>query len=532
MYFINYNLISKNKFILKDPLQNKFEKKKIHFLDKIFKKEFYFKDNIYNKIIKDYNKERLFILNHKEKIIKDLNELNYNLFYTIEDSISNYFLDYTRNFFEINNIGSNTSSQYLHRLKNFFYLNELLFYIENDLVILDRKENIIIIKAKHEKAFKRKWFATLWDESSKKTMYAYFINFNLKVTNEKVPEIIEIFSKMLLDKICFINIDYITKNNIKNPDIQYMYKLCKFFALLNIVENNVININDEIIDKLDFHQNNFLKELILHQEKFHLLDKGFQLIGEEIHLISSNDIYNTLKNILFQKYKDKNIFSTKLGKIFQKYVHKYCYENFSQDYEIIIKQINLDGLKGYKNKKLDIDMILYDKQKDFYYLTQIKYTLIHKPYLRDEIKYIGDNTAIDIAKKQLENIPEFLNYKNFKNKLLENNINIKNNNYALIIIHTTPQYDFQKIDNIQLYEWNNFRNLLEKGNQFINNINLDKMNFNHIQNNETLELDCVDKVIDISIRNNPIDIESYWNGFYQTFENFKINNQKYSSNIK
>lgn len=149
-----------------------------------------------------------------------------------------------------------------------------------------------------------------------------------------------------------------------------------------------------------------------------------------------------------------------------------------------------------------------------------------------EIKYVGNNTAIDMAKKQLENIPEFLNYENFQKKLAENNINIKNNNYALIIIHTTPQYDFQKIDNIQLYEWNNFRNLLQKGYLSAVNINLDQPNFYNIQNNETLELDCVDKVINTTINNSPIDIESSWNDFYETFESFEIDNQKYSSNIK
>lgn len=532
MYFVNYNHISKNKFILKEPLEDKFKKKKISILEKIFKKELYFKSKIYNKIIEDYNKERLFIVNNKEKIINELNEIDYESFYSIEHSSNNYIMDYIRDFFKINTIGEKTSSKYLNRLKRFFYFNELLFYIENDLVTLDKKDNVILIKAKYEQAYKRKWFATVWDELSKETMMIFSIFFNITLTNEKLLEPLDIFTKYFLDKVFFINIDYITKDGKKDPNFKYIYKVCKFFVLLHLVKNNSININDTLIDELDFNQNNFLEELILNQEKLHLLDKGFMVIDNNIHLINSNDIYNTLKNAVFQKYKDKNSLSTKLGKTFQKYVHKYCYENFSQDYEIIIKPINLDGLKGYENKKLDIDMVLYDKEKDFYYFTQIKYTLIHKSYLIDEIKYLGDNTAMDTAKKQLENIPEFLNYKDFQNKLLENNINIKNNNYALIIIHTTPQYDFQKIDNIQLYEWNNFRNLLKKGYQHTGNINLYQPSFTDIQNNETLELDCVDKVISISIKNNPTDIESSWNNFYETFENFEINNQKYSSNIK
>lgn len=87
--------------------------------------------------------------------------------------------------------------------------------------------------------------------------------------------------------------------------------------------------------------------------------------------------------------------------------------------------------------------------------------------------------------------------------LSENKIIIKDNNYGLIIIHTIPQYDFQKVDNIQLYEWNTFRNLLNKGNQNFGNINIYNPTFNNIQNEKTLELECVDNAMNISIKNSP-----------------------------
>ncbi len=199
MYFVNYNHISKNKFILKEPLEDKFKKKKISILEKIFKKELYFKSKIYNKIIEDYNKERLFIVNNKEKIINELNEIDYESFYSIEHSSNNYIMDYIRDFFKINTIGEKTSSKYLNRLKRFFYFNELLFYIENDLVTLDKKDNVILIKAKYEQAYKRKWFATVWDELSKETMMIFSIFFNITLTNEKLLEALDIFTKYFLD---------------------------------------------------------------------------------------------------------------------------------------------------------------------------------------------------------------------------------------------------------------------------------------------------------------------------------------------
>lgn len=43
----------------------------------------------------------------------------------------------------------------------------------------------------------------------------------------------------------------------KRPNFKYIYKVCKFFVLLHLVKNNSININDTLIDELDFNQNNF-----------------------------------------------------------------------------------------------------------------------------------------------------------------------------------------------------------------------------------------------------------------------------------
>lgn len=532
MYLSSYKLISKNKFILNNPLQIILEKRKTSIFKKFFRRELNLQDNIYNKIIEDYKKEKQFILNNKEKIIDELNEINYNLFYSVEHSVDNYLIDYIRDFFKIHKIGEKTTSTYLNRLKNFFYLNELIFYIESDLVILDKKENIIWIKARYKQAYKRKWFANFWEEESRKTMIALSTYLNIVMPHKKLLEVINEFTNYFLDRVFSIKIDYISRNDKKNPNFKYIYKLCNFFVLLYLVKNNTIDINDKLIHKLNFNQNNFLEELIQNQEKLQLLDKGFKLINNKIKLIDSNIIHNILKSALFQKYQDPNKISTEFGKIFERYVHQYSIDNFSHNYDVITKSINLDGLKGYENKKLDIDMTLYDKKKDFYYFIQIKYTLIHKAYLKDELKHIGYNTTIDTAKKQLENIPEFLKYKDFQNRLIENNIRVRKDNYALIIIHTTPQYDFQKIDNIQLYEWNNFRNLLKKGYQNVGNINLFQPRFTDIQNDETLELDCVDKAINISIKNNPTDIELNWNNFYYSFKDFEINNQKYSSNIK
>lgn len=534
MYFANYHLISKNKYILKEPLTLQLQKRKLTFTKKLLKNLFNFQDEIYNSIIENYEHERQYILNSLEIIKKELNDINYDIMYSLEHSLDNYLIDYVRDNFDINKIGKTNESEHLNRLKNFIYLNELLFYIETDLVILAKKNNIIWIKskAKYKQAYKRKWFAKLWESESEKSTLALLTYMNIFLPKQEIHIAVEEFSKSILDKIFFIHTDYISDKNKSNLDFQYINQLCRFFAFLYLTKHNKISLDDKILDELGFKDNNFLNELMIHQKKLNLLDQGFKVTNNNIILNTKNHIQNSLKNSLFQKYQNIQNLSSQFGKIFENYVLNYSIENFSKDYDVITNNINLDGLYYNNNQKLDIDMTLYDKKRDFYYFTQIKYTFIHKSYLKDELKHIGHRTTINKAKEQLENIPKFIKNKDFQKKLLKNNIKIKNNNYALIIIHTTPQYDFQCIDNIQLYEWNNFRNLLARGNQDIGRIKYKDIKPYNIQDNETLDLSDVNKAVQTSIRNNPLNIESEWKKFYREYASFEINNQKYLSNIK
>ncbi len=534
MYLAQDNLHEK-KYILYKPLEVKLKKRKISAIKKIFGKFFIFQDDIVNNIIDDYIQEQEFIKNNKEKIIKELNELDYRYFYTIEHSMNNYLIDYIRDYFEINNVGSEKESIYLERLKSFFYLNEVLFYIENNLAILAKEDNVIWIKskAKYKDYYYRKWFAKVWDDASKKSIMSFTVFFNIVLTNDQIINELDNLSSFILDRLFFIHPDYTLKKYKNKNSYQYVYKLCRFFILLNIIKDNKISLNDNLIGLLEFNKDNFLNDLLENQKKLNILDRGLIVNKNEIYLVNTVDLQNILKSSLFQKYNnDVTKISREFGKLFEDYVHQYCKDHFSKDYEIRTETINCNDIEECKGMKLDIDMTIYDIKRNFYYFIQIKYTLISQPYLKDEIKAICDNKSFQNGIKQLKNFHIAITYKAFKDKLKEFNIKIKNNNYALILLHNTPQYDFQEIGDIKLYEWNTFRNLLDKGKQTVGNLNIYNPSFNDIQNNKTLELENVDEVIKTTIRNNPFDYNEAWNLFYSEYEDFKINNKVYLTNIK
>ncbi|XPV53632.1 MAG: hypothetical protein ACNI3H_00710 [Halarcobacter ebronensis] len=398
--------------------------------------------------------------------------------------------------------------------------------------MLAKKNNVIWIKskAKYKQAYKRKWFAHRWEYESQKSITAISTFISIVLPYNIMLLEINKFTDLLIDRIFFINPNYVTKKFKKKTDFNYIYKLCKFFMLLYLIEDNKIKKDNDILEELGFNQNDFLSELIEHQNSLNILDKGFILCNDEIQLVKTNSLVNILKSSVFQKYKDKNI-TNKLGKLFENYVHSYCYK-FVDNYVVMTSPINTDRLNLPTKIPLDIDLTLYDKTRDFYYFIQIKYTIINKPYLKDEIQKIGKRSELEKGISQLRNFPELLANNSFNEMLSENKIIIKDNNYGLIIIHTIPQYDFQKVDNIQLYEWNTFRNLLNKGNQNFGNINIYNPTFNNIQNEKTLELECVDNAMNISIKNSPLNLESEWNKFYNEYRSFELNNQSYLSNIK
>lgn len=535
MYFAKYDNLSKNKKLLFEPLGFKIRKRPVSQLRKIFSRVFPSQNTIINQIIDDYMAEQQFIINNQEKILEDVKKVNFKDLYSKEHSMDNYLLDYIRDFFEINTNGTQETSLYIDRLKHFFYLNEMLFYIEHDMVLLAKKNDVIWIKSKgkYKEEYFRRWFALRWDFESQKAIASTSSFLYVNTPKSERIKAIELLTDYLLDKLFFANPNYVFKKYQKKSTYKYVYKLCQFFALMLIVKDHKISLNDPILDELEFKKNSFLDTLLEEQQKINILDKGLFVVNDEIYLSQSIELNNLIKCALFKHY-NYNItdISSDFGDLFEDYICSYIKENMSEDYEIISDVINSQDIDDCEDLKLDIDLTIFDKKKNFYYFTQIKYTMLTKPYLKDEVRLITNNKALDKAISQLKNFPQALTRDSFVNRLKKHNINIENNNYALIVLHTSAQFDFQEVGKIKFYEWNTFRNLLDRGKQRMMHINRYNPTMKEISHSETLDLEDIKSVIETSIKNSPIDIKQEWEEFYWQYYDFEVNSQNYKCNIR
>jgi len=535
MYFHLYDndLCKKSKSILLDPLKinpHNFQKRKFfnHFVNSLLSKEYRLKTIVYS----SYKTEQKFILENHQIIVSELNELNIRQMYKKYNSpLHNYLLDSISDYYNLSMRGTKTESIYLEKLMSFFYMNELLFYISNKNVKLLKTNNVISISPMHNeyKYLKRRWFAYIWEKESKDANVGLSVFANLTIPKEKIVDAVLQLSNMYMDKVFFMHDDYISTQNKKKEQYIFIHNLCKFFLLLHLTKDYTVSTKDPILKLLKLNKNNFMNELNKINATQPFLDKGFFIANDSYVLDKSLDVYNVLKSYLIEKYQKKlSVLSSKFGQIFEEYIKLYTQKNLSSDYRIIAD--NIDYNENEIN--VDIDLTLYDKNRDYYYFIQAKYAVSNKPYLKDEIKSICNNKTLKKGLKQLNGFREALNQDSFQEILKSKKINVNDDNFSLILIHTISQFDFHEVNDIQLYEWNNFRNLLDKGKQQNMNINLEKPTHDIVQHLNTLALENVDDVIQTSMDNGSRDYDSLWNEFKNGFFKFKLNNNLFESNIK
>ncbi|MFA5428032.1 MAG: hypothetical protein WC279_07480 [Sulfurimonas sp.] len=224
--------------------------------------------------------------------------------------------------------------------------------------------------------------------------------------------------------------------------------------------------------------------------------------------------------------------TAKLGKIFELNIRNNLVDRFNNKGRYLIIENSLDY--NFDGINVDIDIILYDGQRDVYYFIQCKYTINNKPYYKDEIKSFCNNKLFKKGLKQLSSINEAIHQKKFIDDLskLGVNLNKDKNNFILVLAHTSAQLDFQKIGNVVLYEWNNLRNLLDDGKEVIHHINLHSSNISEHKISSNLKLEDVDAVVDLIMSNSQRDYLSEWNQFIKSDFKIKFNDIEIVSNIR
>lgn len=424
-----------------------------------------------------------------------------------------YSLDYIIDEYDID-IFSGTQSINLNDISvalAFVYLKEVLFHIlQNDSILVKHGREIDIIPTEDfAKELKKRWLAIQWEKGSENSFYAQNIKIFLKSGVQDTNSYIKALSVHLMDKALYLNGDYFASEHFNLQYMSYMKKLCTLFGYL--LYGFYFHI--EIQFKNNFRFSNlgldeeFINSIVNDNKSKKALNKGFVVNGNIISYIDGSSIFYIIRTYFYSYMTTKG--KNNLGSIFEEYIYNYIKKQPQkfEAYEIYKFDKTFTDTVNNKKIKLDIDLILYDKLRNKYFLLQVKYSIFGKAYLKEEVHHFCNNT--DLIQKGVKQLNTFSYFYNKDNQLKEELhkigiVNLDTSNTYLILVHTLPVFDFSEIDGVILYDWNTFRNLLQYG--FRINIPQNLTEYDSItQSNQVLELEKLDTTIDYLLESTIID---------------------------
>ncbi len=397
----------------------------------------------------------------------------------------------------------------------FVYLKEVIFYVLLNSAELKMDKNTISILPTPElkTLLKKRWMAINWDKSS----FEYSSVLNHKIFMEggvnNINDYIKSLSTFLFDRVFYFNKNYIHHKNFELEALIYMNNLCIFFAYLlyGYYSKSKIHLkNNKRFSQIGL-DNDFLNLIIYESNLKTNLNKGFKIKGNNISFIDGT-AYDYVMRMYFNDYmksKNKNTFNQKKGFIFEEYIFNYINSQKKEfeNYDIYRFDKTFTDEIDEKKIKLDIDFILVDKVRKKYFLIQAKHSTYAKAYLKEEVyHYCNSKDLIDKGVKQLNSFSYFYNKDNKLKIELEqiglSQINLDNTH--LILLHTMPLFDFQQIENVILYDWNSFRNILQYGLRFNTAQNLHELD-SITQSSEVLEIEKLDETIEYLLNSTIIE---------------------------
>ena len=511
------------------------------------------------KIYKDIIYKEIFFLqiefNHKkEQIISILNNGDiYKLRIYIQSNKElpayiSYTLDYLIDEYKIDifNGKEDIDFEEISIALVLIYFKEVIFYILLEKTTILKNGNVLTIlpSYKFEDEFKRRWMAISWDKTSfhydqikntKRSMIQKIVNIDTYVFKE---------ANLLFDKAFYINKKYINKNHFKLADMQYMYNICVFFSYLlyGFYYRKKIKTTDKRFIQLGLNMQ-FISNMIDTNKSKVNLNKGFIVNKNNISFIDGSAPEYIIRMYFddYLKAKKKNKFNTIKGHIFEEYIFNYIKRqpNSFKTYDICIFDKTFEDVIDGKKVKLDIDLILFDKSRKKYFLIQAKHATYAKAYLKEEIHHFCNNSEL------LEGIEQINSFNYFYNK--DDSLKLEfekkgitgliEENTHLLLIHTMPVFDFLKIKNVTLYDWNSFRNILQYGLRHTTAQNLHDDDF-IIQTKNILEIEDVKKtmnqLLDTTIidKDNNTTLQDEFKYFKHTSNYIQTLNYKIETTIK
>jgi hypothetical protein len=361
-------------------------------------------------------------------------------------------------------------------------------------------------------SLKRNFIAFTWEKMS--VMSDEFVIFN-KINNTITPSLIQFVTSKLfgfsIDTNCIK--DIYEQEPFCTIGFENVKKLINYYTeLVSLIVN--LKIYQTIrLDKLFSLTTQPIKEYILHlQSNPHKINDLPVFFNGDV-LISDFSISN-IKHITrvivndFFKYKDGQIdgkYGQCIGMLFEKFaicwlknndeLNKYGYQllNANEIFEFADNEI-------YKNTKCDSDIVLVNNNGSVYFL-QFKYRVQNATpiYLEEEVEFNQNNDLLTKGILQLSNLKKEINTnQNFKKKIEEyifKHCELKKvKYYNYIVVHNLHNFDFLMKDEVSVYDWNTFKNLLTTFYYQTNSKTNDIIFNNHLSNIEDIPISNVQKM--------------------------------------
>lgn len=501
--FLDSNLLPLARHVLKNPFK---------------------KDDLSSQLKKSFSKlshnlnDLLLFLSFYEKQRDELGSVIPSLYYDLETKYSLNFIDNTiskidnhsikvqmerlYDLFELKIMGDESldinciPENYLNII-NFLRLNELFALCLTGIAKVEKKDNNFIFSSQNNEQKKNlylTWFARNAENQSILNTLRTCIELS-DVPNKNF------FVKIIFDKVFYLNTDDFPKEINELNGFRY------FLDMLSIVESCITLAKSEnfssgvkikgILHRLPLSEEKFYELIKLQQQLLLVTEQFIVLKNMEVHLnvitlfYGLRAFFDKITDRFNERNKRNNLIG---GMFFEKQIKDRLNNKFSEyngRFEVLDGIYQHEIKKAQKEYKYDIEYIIYDKNIKFYYFIQVKYaSLGERSYLNGVIEQVQN----DIGKglQQLRGVKYALENGYLSEIFIKRGVNVNKENSAFILLHNIPQLDYQKTkDNIVLYDWNSFRNLLNNGNACMRSVHT----FESIKLSEDISLEDPMKVI-------------------------------------
>lgn len=396
----------------------------------------------------------------------------------------------------------------LSEFVQFYALSEALFLALTEVGSVSASGSDFLVRPADSSAIEelhRKWFANYWEASSSAASIAC-IDYLPKGSDKSpmFPGMVKLFGKLFRDKIFSIPAEGVSKKLQRLESMSWVSRLSELVALC---------LWCQLKNDMECAPHSLLQVCGISREHVSTLERvvagysqpdrifAFSRLGVAVVAptltIQLRSVLSDIANEL-----SENQLNSFLGDFFEKdYLYGYFAREEMRDSYRVHPGILAHEIEDVALKP-DVDLIVEDTQRSWYYFIQVKYIRIGgKAYLQGDLEHVLSGKLMYGA-RQIGDAKLAMDSGTLKDALVSRGIaGASGENSAFLLVHNIPNFDFCLFpQGVVSYEWNTLRNLFKGGEMIYGHT---KEGTELWRNEEPLPLESPDAVIAALMKNSP-----------------------------